>query len=201
MAVRSPHPANVGGQARMTAKKMKKNIIYIILLSLIITGCKAKDKTVGNDVTPANGEQFLEKFSMVETQAGKKQWELESAKALLQETEKRTKLEKLKLKFYKEEKLTSVLIAENGAINTETGDMEATGNVVFTSESEQVKIETDKLNWDNTRKKIVTDSFVKETRPGGIVTGYGFEAEPDLSRSIIKREVKAQVIPEKKEPK
>lgn len=177
---------------------MTKKLVYLILLILIITGCKGKSKTVGDDLSPVNGEQFLEKFSMVETQAGKKQWELESARALLQEAEKRTKLEKLKLKFYKEDKLSSMLIAEKGDINTETGDMEAEGNVVFTSESEEVKVETDKLNWDNKRKKIVTDSFVKETRPGGIVTGYGLEADPDLSHSIIKREVKAQVIPEKK---
>ena len=45
--------------------------------------------------------------------------------------------------------------------------MEAIGNVVFSSEQEQTKVETDKLNWDNKIKKIVTDSFVKETRPGG----------------------------------
>ncbi|MDD5491646.1 MAG: LPS export ABC transporter periplasmic protein LptC [bacterium] len=176
-------------------------ILFILLSIVLLSGCKSKDKNSGGDFSAGNAEQFLEKFSMVETQAGKKQWELEAARALLQESEKRTKLEKIKLKFYKEEKLASILIAEKGDINTETGDMEAIGNVVFTSESEKVKVETDKLDWDNKRKKIVTDSFVKETRPGGIVTGYGLEAEPDLSRSIIKREVKAQVIPQNKESK
>jgi len=183
-------------------KLIGRNKILFILLSLVlVAGCKGKNKNSGGDVSSGNAEQFLEKFSMVETQAGKKQWELEAARAILQESEKRTKMEKIKLKFYKEEVLASVLIAEKGDINTETGDMEATGNVVFTSESEKVKIETDKLNWDNKSRKIVTDSFVKETRPGGIVTGYGLEADPDLSRSVIKREVKAQVIPQNKEKK
>ncbi len=179
---------------------MNKIIILAILPVLILSGCKEKNNNSG-DLSPVKAEQFLEKFSMIETQAGKKQWELEAARALLQETEKRTKLEKIRLKFYKDEALTSVLVAEKGDINTETGDMIATGNVVFTSESEKVKLETDQLNWDNKRKKIVTDSFVKETRPGGIVTGYGLEAEPDLSRTVIKREVKAQVIPTSKETK
>lgn len=180
---------------------MNKKIIYIILLALVICGCKGKNKDSAGSFSQDNAEQYLEKFSMVETQAGKMQWELEAARALLQESEKRTKLEKIKLKFYKDEKLASVLIAEKGDINTETGDMVATGNVVFTSESEKVKVETDILNWDNKRKKIVTDAFVKETRPGTIITGYGLEAEPDLSRSVIKREVKAQVIPQTKENK
>jgi LPS export ABC transporter protein LptC len=194
--------AAYSGQRTGKADKiMNKKIIYIILLALVIFGCKGKSKDSGGDFSAGNAEQFLEKFSMVETQAGKKQWELEAARALLRESEKRTKLEKLKLKFYKEEIIASVLIAEKGDINTETGDMEATGNVVFTSESEKVKVETDKLNWDNKRKKIVTDSFVKETREGSIITGYGLEAEPDLSHSIIKREVKAQVIPKSKETK
>jgi len=180
---------------------MNKKLVYILLIALVLLGCKGESKDSGGDFSAGNAEQFLEKFSMVETQAGKKQWELEAARALLQESEKRTKMEKIKLKFYKEEKLTSVLIAEKGDINTETGDMIATGNVVFTSESEKVKVETDQLNWDNKRKKIVTDSFVKETRPGGVVTGYGLEAEPDLSRSVIKRDVKAQVIQTNKESK
>ncbi len=180
---------------------MNKKLVYIVLIALVMCGCKGKNKNSGEHSAAGNAEQFLEKFSMVETQAGKKQWELEAARALVQESEKRTKLEKIKLKFYKEEKVASILIAEKGDINTETGDMVATGNVVFTSESEQVKVETDILNWDNNRKKIVTDSFVKETRPVGIVTGYGLEAEPDLSRTIIKREVKAQVIPQSKEAK
>jgi LPS export ABC transporter protein LptC len=181
---------------------MSKKILCLAVLAIfILAGCRNKGQNSGADNSSGNPEQFLEKFSMVETQAGKKQWELEAARALLKEEEKRTQLEKLKLKFYKEEKLASVLIAEKGSINTETGDMVAAGNVVFTSESEKVKVETEILNWDNKRKKIITDSFVKETRPGGIVTGYGLEAEPDLSRSIIKRDVKAQVIPQDKEKK
>jgi LPS export ABC transporter protein LptC len=177
----------------------KKWFIWLGLVLFCASACQNKDKTGPAENSDYRGEQKLEKFSMVETLAGKTQWELEASRADVFETEKRTKLEKIKLKFFKDNKLTSVLIAEKGDINTETGDMQAVGNVVFSSEQEQVKVESEQLNWDNKRKKILTDSFVKETRPQGVVTGYGLEADPDLSRSVIKREVKAQVIqPEKK---
>lgn len=184
-----------------TAYRIKFSYLSLLLF-LFVLGCTSKEKITTSESNEQKSEQKLEKFSMVETVAGKKQWELEAAQALVFEKEKRTKLEKIKLKFYKEEKLTSILMAEKGDIDTETGNMQAQGNVLFTSVQEQVKVETEELNWDNKTKKIVTESFVKETRPDGIITGYGLEAEPDLSKSVIKREVKAQVLPkqEKNEP-
>lgn len=170
---------------------------YVLIFMFVLFGCKQSREDI-LETPDYHGEQRIEKFSMVETVAGKKQWELEAAQAHIYDTEKRTKLEKLKVRFYKEEKPSSLLMAEEGEINAETGDMQAYGNVVFVSEEEQTKVETDRLFWDSHKKKITTDAFVKKTGPRDIVTGYGLEAEPDLSQVLIKREVKAQVIIDEK---
>lgn len=171
---------------------MKIKYSLIIVLVVFIIGCY---KTKQEIPTPRKikGEQELEKFSMVETVQGKKQWELEAAQAQVFEIDKKTLLEKIRLKFYKDNQLSSTLIAEKGYINTETGDMEAEDKVRFFSEQQKVTVETDKLYWDNTLKKIVTDSFVRQTREDGVITGYGMEAEPDLSKVIIKNQVKGEV--------
>jgi hypothetical protein len=55
-------------------------------------------------------------------------------------------------------------------------------------------LETDSLLWDNTQKKILSNSFVKLTRDGDVVTGYGLECKEDLGTVDIKRDVKATVV-------
>ena len=44
------------------------------------------------------------------------------------------------------------------------------------------KLETEELIWDEKLNKVYTKKFVKITRPGEIVYGYGFEANQDFTR-------------------
>ena len=44
------------------------------------------------------------------------------------------------------------------------------------------KLETEELIWDEKMNKVYTKKFVKITRPGEIVYGYGFEANQDFTR-------------------
>ena len=48
------------------------------------------------------------------------------------------------------------------------------------------KLETEELIWDEKTAKIFTDKFVKVTKPGEIIYGYGLEAEQDFSYWLIK---------------
>jgi hypothetical protein len=56
-----------------------------------------------------------------------------------------------------------------------------------------VRIQTDALRFLNRERKIVSDSFVRLTRHGDVVTGIGFESDPSLEHFTLKREVRAQV--------
>lgn len=47
--------------------------------------------------------------------------------------------------------------------------------------AKQEKLETEELIWDENSGKIHTDKFVKVTKPGEIIYGYGLEAEQDFS--------------------
>ncbi|MEO6037465.1 MAG: LPS export ABC transporter periplasmic protein LptC [Saprospiraceae bacterium] len=50
----------------------------------------------------------------------------------------------------------------------------------------QEKLETEELIWDEKTARIFTDKFVKVTKPGEIIYGYGLEAEQDFSYWLIK---------------
>jgi hypothetical protein len=59
-----------------------------------------------------------------------------------------------------------------------------------------VTLETDSLRWQNARGKIVSDAFVRVTRNGDVVTGYGFESDATLEHFHLAREVRAEVQPQ-----
>ena len=54
-------------------------------------------------------------------------------------------------------------------------------SVVWESKKNE-QLETEELIWDEKQNKVYTKKFVKITRPGEIVYGYGFEADQDFNR-------------------
>jgi LPS export ABC transporter protein LptC len=97
--------------------------------------------------------------------------------------------------FDREGKKNSTLTADQGIVFQRTNDLEARGKVRVTTES-GVTLETDSLRWQNARGKIVSDAFVRVTRNGDVVTGYGFESDATLEHFHLAREVRAEVQPQ-----
>ncbi|MBX2893428.1 MAG: LPS export ABC transporter periplasmic protein LptC [Saprospiraceae bacterium] len=74
----------------------------------------------------------------------------------------------------------SVLTAKTAVRYQEKGQIIARDNVVLVS-AEGEKLETEELIWDEKTAKIYTEKFVKVTKPGEVIYGYGLEAEQDFS--------------------
>jgi len=90
--------------------------------------------------------------------------------------------------FYNTEgKHTSNLVAERGLLHDENNDVEAMGNVVVVSDS-GITVRTQRLRWDNTRQKILSNDFVTITRAqGDTLYGHGFQSDQSLRNySILK---------------
>jgi LPS export ABC transporter protein LptC len=77
-------------------------------------------------------------------------------------------------------------------VDQRTNNLEAVGKVRLVTET-GVRMETDSLRWINNAQKIVSDAFVRVTRKQDVVTGYGFESDPNLDHFHLKREVRAEV--------
>jgi LPS export ABC transporter protein LptC len=90
--------------------------------------------------------------------------------------------------FYNTEgKHTSNLVAERGLLREETNDVEAMDNVVAVSDS-GITLRTQRLRWDNTRQKIVSNDFVTiTTASNDTLYGHGFESDQNLRNWSIRK--------------
>lgn len=76
--------------------------------------------------------------------------------------------------------IKSTIIAKTATRYQEKGRIIARDSVVLTTAKKE-KLETEELIWDEKMAKVFTEKFVKVTRPGEIIYGFGLEAEQDFS--------------------
>jgi len=74
----------------------------------------------------------------------------------------------------------STLTAKTATRIQEKGLIIARDSVVFSTVKKE-KLETEELIWDEKSRKVHTEKFVKVTKPGEVIYGYGLEAEQDFS--------------------
>jgi LPS export ABC transporter protein LptC len=77
-------------------------------------------------------------------------------------------------------------------MNQQRRDMVARGNVVLQT-TEGTRMSTEELQFLNQKQRIVSDRFVRVERAGDVLTGVGFESDPDLHHFEFKTRVKATV--------
>lgn len=74
----------------------------------------------------------------------------------------------------------SVLTAKTAVRQNDKGLVIARDSVVLTT-VEGEKLETEELIWNEKTEKVTTEKFVKVTKPGEIIYGYGLEANQDFT--------------------
>lgn len=90
-------------------------------------------------------------------------------------------------------RVVSTVVGDSGVIRENQGHLHIYGNVVVVSEDSS-RLETDYLFWNPGTRKIQTDAFVRITDLGGnVVTGWGMEADRNLGRIKILRQVSGTV--------
>ncbi|MBL7998537.1 MAG: LPS export ABC transporter periplasmic protein LptC [Candidatus Kapabacteria bacterium] len=73
------------------------------------------------------------------------------------------------------------LTADSARVDNRTNNMWAYKNVRVVGDSSRTTLETSVLMWDNSRRKLTSDKYVKISRPGELIEGgVGFESDEDL---------------------
>ena len=91
----------------------------------------------------------------------------------------------LEVYFYNDSsQLQSTLSADYASIDEEKKIMLAQNNVILIS-SDDKKLETDELVWDENKNKIYTDKKVKITTGKEVIYGEGFTSTPDFKQYSI----------------
>lgn len=84
------------------------------------------------------------------------------------------------VRFFDEEGVqTSVMTSDEGKVDDNTNDLEARGRVIVVSE-DSTRLVTDKLYWDNQKRRIHTPEFVSIMSHKEKVQGKGFESDQSL---------------------
>ncbi len=164
--------------------KMNKYLLLFICAPFLISSC-----STGTDSTPTTEvESLISGIKIAESESNQYQWDLNSKKAKLNEKMGTMTFVKPNLKFYKDNKVVSTIMAEKGELNLNTRDTVLTDNVIVNSKVEDSVLKTEKLLFSAAKKKIWTEEKVSVYRQNTIVTGRGLTANPDLSEIEIRNQ-------------
>ncbi len=168
-------------------------IIIILLASFLLTFCSKTEKQPAGNSRTEYPQSELYNTTIIFTVKGVRNTVVHSAYIAKYSDKKETFSKELKADFYdKSGKHTSFLTADSGWIDEANQKMEVLGNVVVVND-DSAKLETESLKWDPNIDKIVTDDFVKITRGGDVITGYGLQTDQRLSKIKILKDVKGKV--------
>jgi LPS export ABC transporter protein LptC len=170
-----------------------RGVLLFAFLAVALSGCQGRTPSTPRGEEVRVPDQEARDFTLTESSEGNKNWTLWASYAAMYNDRNLVDAQTVRIEFFDEQGAkNSTLVADQGLVHQRTNDLEARGNVRIVTTS-GVTLETDSLRWRNARRKIVSDAFVKVTRKGDVVTGYGFESDPDLEHFHLAREVRAEV--------
>jgi LPS export ABC transporter protein LptC len=170
-------------------------LIALTIGTPILSGC-GRQRAFG----PAGSaeelpDQEVSDFAVTETDEGRPQWKLYARYAATYDARDQVVARQVRVEFFDEQgKHSSTLTAREGDLNQRSRNMTARGNVVLQT-TEGTRLSTEELRFLNRENRIVVpiDRLVTVTRAGDVLTGYGFESDPDLTHYEFKRAVRATV--------
>lgn len=154
----------------------------------------------------ASGElpdQEVSDFDYTETYLGAPRWKIYARYAATYYGRNVTVARSIRVDFFDENGAqSSELTAREGEIQLQTRDMTARGNVVLQTR-EGTRMSTQLIRFLNREQRIVSppEQITRFERDGNVVTGYGFESDPELKRYEFKQvELRTQTRAERGVP-
>lgn len=170
-------------------------LMALTIAGSLVSGC-GRQRTVG--ITKDAGElpdQEVSDFAVSETDRGRPLWKLYARYAATYTARNQVTARGVRVDFFDDQaRHSSTLTAREGDINQRTRNMTARGNVVLLT-TEGTRLSTEELRFLNKENRIVVpvERLVRVERGNDVLTGYGFESDPNLEHYEFKKSVKATV--------
>jgi LPS export ABC transporter protein LptC len=181
--------------------KVKKLSIFLLVVILLTVGMIVSVFIGYRQVSNAPELLFtsikeganlsLGKIRQTSTRDGKKEWSLEADSANYMEAEKKVELKNLSVIYFLEDNREVYLKADQGILQTDTNDIEFSGNVVIRNEEYQMK--TEHLNYEHDRRIIICDESIRILGQGGELTAESAEYDLNADKVVLKGNVVATV--------
>ena len=133
----------------------------------------------------------LGKIRQTATRDGKKEWSLEAGSAHYIENENKAVLKDLFITYYLKDNKEVYLNADQGILNTETNDIEFSGNVVV--RNEEYKLKTEKLDYQHERRFISSDVPVHILGDDADVTANSLTYDLNANKIVLTGNVVATI--------
>jgi LPS export ABC transporter protein LptC len=129
----------------------------------------------------------VERVHQSATREGRTEWSLDAATAQYQLTEKKVLLTELAVTFFTRDGQKAYLTARQGAVMTESHDMEAQGDVVIFNDA--YRLETEKIDYSHGPRIISSDGPVKITGQAGDLMADSLMLDLNTNRLVMKGHV------------
>ena len=197
MNVMNRAPASVGERAplRPGARRWVRRLLAGGLACALLAGCGRQNRVYSAGETGELPDQEVSDFALTETEQGTPSWKLYARYAAIYNARNLVVARSVRVDFFDEQgRKSSELTAREGEIQKSTRDMTARGDVVLQT-VDGVRMTTEELQFRNRTQKVVSPAtqMVRVEKGGDLLTGYGFESDPNLKHFEFKSNVKAVV--------
>jgi LPS export ABC transporter protein LptC len=175
------------------------------LLCLLVTlgglgGCGNEAPRTRLESPAQAPDQVLWDFTTTDSDSGRLRWVLDAREAQIFEKTKMIEAQGIEVDIYgRETSPNSVLTADSGRFDRNSGDMTAWGRVHVVSEDDY-ELHTSILYWDNARELFHTDAYVEVRQGENLYTGYDMECDQRIENLRILREprgiISQETVPE-----
>ena len=161
--------------------------------ALMSSGCGRVSQVGPASRTGELPDQEVSDFVLTETDQGHPEWTLYARYAATYSARNTITVRALRVDFFDDAGArSSELTAREGEINQINRNMTARGSVVLQT-TEGTRMSTEQLVFLNRERLVVSDQWVRVERAGDVLTGYGFQSDPNLRHFEFKRQVTATV--------
>ncbi|MBQ3642311.1 LPS export ABC transporter periplasmic protein LptC [bacterium] len=182
--------------------KSKKNVVYVVALSIVILAClwafisagiitkTFKEKLIDN--TYSNKEANIENLLVTETKNGEKLWELFAESGRYSESENYVILKDIIGNFYEDKKVKASVKADNGTYNTANKAIMLSDNVILVYE-DGTYIKTDRIRFEGKDSDIVAEGNIRIEKPNeAVIMGSRAVLKGDFSDFHIQGRTQTQ---------
>lgn len=182
----------------MKIKKLSAFLLIVILLSIgtvvaVFIGYRkvanAPEMLLSSIKDGAN--LSLGKIRQTATRDGRKEWSLEADSAHYMENENKAVLKNLLITYFLEDNSEVYLNAEQGILNTDTNDIEFSGNVVV--RNEEYRLTTEKLGYEHKRRFIFINTPVHIAGDAADVTSNSATYDLKANKIVLTGNVKTAI--------
>ncbi len=182
-------------------KKTKKLSIFLLIVILVSVGTVVSVFIGYRQVSNApemlitslkeGANLSLGKIRQTATRDGKKEWSLEADSANYMEADNKVDLKNLSVVYFLEDNREVYLKADQGILQTDTNDIEFSGNVVIRNEEYQMK--TEHLNYGHGQRIIICDQSIQISGKGAELTAESAKYDLNADKIVLKGNVVATI--------